>query len=133
MDPALAPAVLKEIIPMVAIAITFGFPVLIVFVIQHFKFKNRELQAELESRRLLGERDRAYLESRIERLEQVVMSQAGRGYGAPPLAMSQQAPVPPNPVGPLQGPMLANPGLFEPPPVPEGPQTAPGGKREPTR
>lgn len=147
MDPVLLPALFKELIPIVSIIAAVGAPVLIVFVVQHFKLRNRELQAEVESRRLLGERDKAYLESRIERLEQILMSQGGRGPWAPqqlsPPDATASAPallaagtgqIPPSPSGPVEGrPTLANPGLFEPPPVPADAPAAPGRKRAPTR
>ena len=77
------PKVIAEIVPVFAIAFTFGMPVAIVFVINHFKYKNRELEAELEARRLLSERDKTELSARIERLENVLLG------GARPVAQPQ--------------------------------------------
>ena len=67
------PRVVAEIVPVIALLATFGMPVAIVFVVNHFKYKNRELAAELEARRMLSERDKAELSARIERLENVLL------------------------------------------------------------
>jgi len=81
------PKIITEIVPVFAIAFTFGMPVAIVFVVNHFKYKNRELEAELEARRLLSERDKAELSARIERLENVLL-----GGARQQVAAQQQAP-----------------------------------------
>src|SRR6478609_3132307 len=109
----MTPDVLHALIPMVATVATLGMPVLIVFVVAHFRFKNKELQADIEARKHLSERDRAYLEARIDRIEQVLLGQ-GR---AQPSQFAAQEPLQgvPNPIGPRS--QLANPGLFEPPPA----------------
>lgn len=112
MDPDLV----KTLIPIVAIVSVFGFPVLVTWVVQHYRFKHKELQADLEARKALGERDRAYLEARIDRLEQALLRVAGL---APPA--DKQA----------QGGALPDPGLFEPPPAAGDPAAPP--KRDPTR
>ncbi len=80
------PELVEQLIPIVAIVMTLGLPVGIVFVVKHFGFKHRELEAELEARKMISERDRAELERRIERLETVVMgarAQAPHGSHAP--------------------------------------------------
>ncbi len=105
--------VIGELIPIVAILATFGCPVGIVFVLKHFAFKHRELEAELEARKMLSNRDRAELEKRIERLESVVMG--ARVAGA---------------VAPL-APASASSALYEPPPsTPSEPSGAPEGTRQ---
>ncbi len=83
------PKIIAEIVPAIAIVFTFGMPVAIVFVVNHFKYKNRELEAELEARRLLSERDKAELSARIERLENVLL---GGARPAAQVAAPQQAP-----------------------------------------
>ena len=101
---------------------TFGMPVAIVYVVKYFKFRHRELEAELEARRMVSERDKVQLEARIERLESVLLAGAQ-------ISRAQQPQLAP-PV-PQQRPL---PELYQPPPLPEGagPPGAPG-KREPTR
>ncbi len=61
------------LIPIVAIVVTFGFPVALVFVIKWFKLRERELQFEAESRRWNEEHAKA-LEARVQRLESVLLS-----------------------------------------------------------
>jgi hypothetical protein len=53
-DPAAFSLLLQNLIPIVAIVITFGFPVAIIWTVKHFQFKKRELEleAELHSREL---------------------------------------------------------------------------------
>ena len=75
------PDIVGQLIPLVAIVSTFGMPVGIVFLVKHFKYKQLELDAELQARKLISERDRAELEKRIERLESVIMGANSR----PPL------------------------------------------------
>jgi len=60
-------------IPIVAIVVTFSFPVALVFVSKWFKLRERELQMEAESRRWNEEHAKA-LESRVQRLESIVLS-----------------------------------------------------------
>ena len=81
------PKVIAEIVPVIALIATFGMPVAIVFVVNHFKYKNRELEAELEARRLLSERDKTELLARIERLENVLL-----GGARPAAQVAQQGP-----------------------------------------
>lgn len=104
---------LSQLIPMVAILATFGMPVGITFVVKHFKYKHRELEAELEARKMLSDRDRAELEKRIERLESVVMG--ARAPGPAPLM-----------------PASSSSALYEPPvSIPPGdPVRAPAGSGE---
>lgn len=110
-----------ELIPVVAILTTFGMPVAIVYVVKYFKYRHRELEAELEARRMLSERDKAQLEVRIERLESVLLAGA-------------RAPLPQQQLAPPVAQQQPVPELYEPPPLPEG-AWLPGtpGKREPTR
>jgi hypothetical protein len=68
---------------MVATLVVFGMPVAIVFVVKHFSFKHRELEAELEARRMLGETQAARLEARLERVEAALISQSGHGMQEP--------------------------------------------------
>ncbi|MBS2021649.1 MAG: hypothetical protein JST92_04520 [Deltaproteobacteria bacterium] len=118
------PKVVGELIPIVGMISVFSVPVLIVYFTQYFKFKNRELDAELASRKMLSERDREYLEARIERIEQVLM----RAPASAPLPVQVANPG-------MQSPaMLQNPGLFEPPPVPEHVEPGMGQpKKDPTQ
>ncbi len=104
---------LSQLIPIVAILATFGMPVGIVFVVKHFKFKHLELEAELEARKLLSERDRTELEKRIERLESVVMGARAVAVPAPLMPASSSS------------------ALYEPPvSIPPGDPLALGAKRE---
>jgi hypothetical protein len=80
-------ALVQQFIPMVAIVMTIGLPIGIVFITKYFAFRHRELDAELEARKMLSNRDRVELEKRIERLESVVMGarvQAAELYAPPP-------------------------------------------------
>jgi hypothetical protein len=61
---------LETLIPIVAILATFGFPVALVFVWKWFKLKDRELQLDSELRRTAGNA----LESRVQRLESIIMA-----------------------------------------------------------
>jgi hypothetical protein len=77
-DPKVIAEIVAELIPAVAMVMLFGMPVAIVWTVHHFRFRKRELEAELEARRMLGERDKAELSARIERLESVLLGQAGQ-------------------------------------------------------
>jgi hypothetical protein len=81
----------RQFIPMVAIVMTFGLPAGIVFITKYFAFKHRELEAELEARKMLSERDRVELEKRIERLESVVMGARVQQHGIPSLLPPQSS------------------------------------------
>ncbi|SRR6266851_9866223 len=61
------------LIPIVAIVVTFSFPVALVFVSKWFKLRERELQLAAESRRWNEEHAKA-LEARVQRLESIVLS-----------------------------------------------------------
>jgi len=61
---------LKLLIPIVAIVVTFGFPVALVFTFKWFKLKDKELQLDAEIRRTSGQA----LEARVQRLESVIMA-----------------------------------------------------------
>ena len=98
---------MDAIIPAIAMLTTFGMPVAIIFVVQHFKYKNKELEAELEARRLLSDRDKAELSARVERLENVLLG------GARPLAQAQ----------------VAAPAAL-PAPLPDFPEAAPSAEQE---
>lgn len=63
-------AMLELLIPIVAIVVTFGFPVAIVFTLKWFKLKDKELQIDAELRRTAGQA----LESRVQRLESVLLA-----------------------------------------------------------
>ncbi len=109
------PNIIGNFIPIIAILAVFGCPVGCLFVLKHFSFKHRELEAELEARKLLSARDRAELEKRIERLESVVMgARAAASVGASGLL-----------------PASSSSALYEPPnSLPPGDALAPGGTRE---
>jgi type II secretory pathway pseudopilin PulG len=61
---------LEMLIPIVAILVTFAFPVALVFTFKWFKLKEKELQLEAEMRRTAGQA----LESRVQRLESVILA-----------------------------------------------------------
>src|SRR5438552_350198 len=63
------------IVPTVAIIFTFGCPVALVFVWKWFKFKDKELQLDAEIRRTSS----IALESRVQRLESIILALDGRG------------------------------------------------------
>ena len=63
-------AMLEVLIPIVAIVVTFGFPVALVFTLKWFKLKERELQIDAELRKTAGQA----LESRVQRLESVLLA-----------------------------------------------------------
>src|SRR5258706_5095025 len=60
----------EAIVPVVALIATFGFPVAMVYVWKWFKFKDKELQADIDLRRTTG----AALESRVQRLESIILA-----------------------------------------------------------
>jgi hypothetical protein len=62
--------VIQMLIPIVAIAVTFMFPVALVATLKFFKLKERELQMEMESRKFTGQA----LEQRVQRLESVLLA-----------------------------------------------------------
>jgi hypothetical protein len=59
----------SSLIPITAILCTFGCPVAIVFLFKWFKLRERELQADTDLRREMN----AALESRVQRLESVLL------------------------------------------------------------
>jgi hypothetical protein len=63
-------AMLELLIPIIAIIVTFGFPVALVFTIKWFKLKDKELQLDAEIRRTSGQA----LEARVQRLESVILA-----------------------------------------------------------
>lgn len=69
----MSPDILQMLIPIVAILATFGFPVALVFVFKYFKLKDRELQLEADAQKWVREQHQL-LESRVQRLESVVLS-----------------------------------------------------------
>ena len=64
------PALLESLIPIVAIVMTFGCPVLIIAIFKFFKLKEHELQLEAEFRQSAG----AALEQRVQRLESIILA-----------------------------------------------------------
>jgi hypothetical protein len=63
---------IQSFIPIVAVLAVFGFPVALVLGIKYFKFKDRELALEVESRERT-QRQQLAIEQRVERLEQVLI------------------------------------------------------------
>jgi hypothetical protein len=63
-------AMLQMLIPIIAILVTFAFPVALVFTFKWFKLKEKELQLEAEMRKTAGQA----LESRVQRLESVILA-----------------------------------------------------------
>ena len=59
----------RNLVPIVAILSTFGFPVAIVFVFKWFKLREKELQVDAESRRDLS----SNLEARVQRIESILL------------------------------------------------------------
>jgi hypothetical protein len=64
------PGLIEALIPIVAITMTFGCPVLLVATFKFFKLKEHELQLEAEYRRSSG----AALEQRVQRLESIILA-----------------------------------------------------------
>ena len=63
-------ALVEQLIPIIAILATFGFPVALVFVWKWFKLKDRELTMDSEMRKTAGQA----LEARVQRLESVILA-----------------------------------------------------------
>jgi hypothetical protein len=63
-------AMLELLIPIIAILVTFGFPVALVFTLKWFKLKDKELQLEADMRKTSGQA----LESRVQRLESIILA-----------------------------------------------------------
>ena len=76
-----------DLVPIVAILSTFGFPVAIVFVFKWFKLRERELQVDAESRRDMN----AALESRVQRLESVLLQLEPHQLQLPDLRLTERA------------------------------------------
>lgn len=79
-------SILQMLIPIIAILVTFAFPVALVFTFKWFKLKDKELQIDSELRRTAGQA----LEARVQRLESVILAldsdlRARLDSGAPPL------------------------------------------------
>jgi hypothetical protein len=86
-------AMLQLLIPIVAIIVTFGFPVALVFTFKWFKLKDKELHLEAEMRKTSGQA----LEARVQRLESVILAldaDLRARIGAPPAPRTElfQAP-----------------------------------------
>jgi hypothetical protein len=64
------PSLLESLIPIVALVMTFGCPVLIIATFKFFKLKEHELQLEAEFRKSAG----AALEQRVQRLESIILA-----------------------------------------------------------
>jgi hypothetical protein len=63
-------SMLQMLIPIIAILVTFAFPVALVFTFKWFKLKDKELQVDAEMRRTAGQA----LEARVQRLESVILA-----------------------------------------------------------
>jgi hypothetical protein len=63
-------AMLELLIPIIAIIVTFGFPVALVFTLKWFKLKDKELQLEADMRKTSGQA----LEARVQRLESIILA-----------------------------------------------------------
>jgi hypothetical protein len=101
-------SMLQMLIPIVAILVTFAFPVALVFTFKWFKLKDKELRLEAEMRRTAGQA----LESRVQRLESVILAldadvRARMGSGAPSRSDLFEAPA--NQEGSQPGPLLEAP------------------------
>jgi hypothetical protein len=64
------PETFYVLIPIVAIIVTFSFPVVLVATFKWFKLKDRELTIDAELRKTSG----AALEQRVQRLESVILA-----------------------------------------------------------
>ena len=98
---------IQSFIPIVAVLAVFGFPVAIVFVLKHFKLKERELAMELESRQKSQQQQHA-IEGRVQRLEEVLLSldhdvRARLGIEQPSVASPTRAELMEGPAGPGVG------------------------------
>jgi hypothetical protein len=58
------------LIPIVAIIMTMGLPIALVFIFKWFKLKERELQLDADLRKTAGQA----LESRVQRLESIILA-----------------------------------------------------------
>ncbi len=85
MDNATLSALVHQLVPIVAILITFGCPVAIVWTVKHFKLKDRELEleAQLHSREL--ELRLRTLEARQGAVETALTAIGARPVGLPPV------------------------------------------------
>lgn len=63
-------AMLQLLIPIIAIIVTFGFPVALVYTLKWFKLKDKELQLEADMRKTSGQA----LEARVQRLESIILA-----------------------------------------------------------
>jgi hypothetical protein len=86
-------SILQMLIPIIAILVTFAFPVALVFTFKWFKLKDKELQIDSELRRTAGQA----LEARVQRLESVILTldadvRARLSSGAPPRSDLFEAP-----------------------------------------
>ena len=87
MDPAV-------LIPIAVTAIVFGMPVALVFMNKFFKLKEKELALEAEAQRW-AERQYSALDSRVQRLESVLLSRDDdlrKRLGATPHAQLMEGP-----------------------------------------
>ncbi len=103
----MTPAMAEAIIPVVALLVTFGCPVALVFVWKWFKLKDRELTVDAEIRRTSG----AALEQRVQRLESIILAldadvRAKIGAGAMPSHLME---APPSQAGLAPGPDVVLP------------------------
>ena len=70
MKGTMVPGLVEALIPIVAITMTFGCPVLLVATFKFFKLKEKELQLEADFRRSSGDA----LEQRVQRLESIILA-----------------------------------------------------------
>ena len=61
---------LQMLIPIVAIVVVFGAPVVLVYIWKWFKLKDKELQMEADVRKSAGQA----LEARVQRLESIILA-----------------------------------------------------------
>jgi hypothetical protein len=84
-------AMLEVLVPIVALVVTFAFPVALVFTLKWFKLKDKELQLEAEMRKTSGQA----LEARVQRLESIILAldtDLRARLGAPPRSELFEAP-----------------------------------------
>ena len=96
MDPASLSALLEHLAPVVAIIMTFGLPIGIVWTVKHHKYRMREL--DIEALRLPANDRVRQLEARLAAVEQA-LGLAQRS----PSADAQYHPLPDAQRGSLQG------------------------------
>jgi hypothetical protein len=82
-DPATLSILLHNLVPIVAIVITFGFPVAIIWVVKHFQYKKRELELEAELHGREMEMRLRTLEARQAAVETALGALGGRPLPAP--------------------------------------------------